>query len=332
MKPGKLPPELLARLLEANEIEDERVIIHPAVGRDVAAVRFGDVCLIAKTDPITFATNRIGWYVVHINANDVATVGARPRWFLATALLPERATEERLVESIWQDMQRALDAIDCDLIGGHTEITVGLDRPLLIGQMLAEVACDKLIDKRNIRPGDRVLLTKGVPVEGTAIMAIERTEQLRAAFDEDLLARARAFLDEPGISVVSEALAAVAAGEVHGMHDPTEGGLSTGLWELAQAADCGMLIHSQSIPLLEPGAAFCRYLGLDPLGTISSGALIICTPENSAQVVAQAVRELGIECADIGEVRPREEGCTLLRDGRPVEMPVFPQDEITRLF
>lgn len=332
MKPGKLDPELLARLLASNPIEDERVVVRPAVGCDVCAVRQDGRYLIAKTDPITFATDRIGWYVVHVNANDVATVGARPRWFLLTALLPERNTDEALVQRIWDDVQDALDKLGCELIGGHTEITVGLDRPILCGQMLAEIPEDRFVDKREVRPSDRVLVTKGAPVEGTAIIALERPERLAGAFSDDTVERARRFLDEPGISVVEEAMAACDAGGVHAMHDPTEGGVATGLWELAEAADCGMRVEAERIPVTDPGGAFCRHLGLDPLGTISSGTLIVCVAPEDAEAVAAAIERTGTLCRDVGEVRSRAEGCVLVRDGEAGPMPTFPRDEITRLF
>ncbi|MCK4375686.1 MAG: hydrogenase expression/formation protein, partial [Candidatus Brocadiae bacterium] len=158
-KAGKLNPELLAELLASNVIEDQRVVLRPAVGRDVCAIRMDGSYLVAKTDPITFATERIGWYVVHVNANDIATVGARPKWFLLTALLPETGTDEALVRRIWQEVQSALRGIGCELCGGHTEVTVGLDRPILVGQMLGEVDADRLVDKKSVRPGDRILLT-----------------------------------------------------------------------------------------------------------------------------------------------------------------------------
>jgi len=332
MKPGKLDPALLAELLSANRIRDERVVIRPAIGRDVCAIRMGDGYLVAKTDPVTFATDRIGWYVVHVNANDLATVGARPRWFLVTALLPEHGTDEAMVRGIWDDLRSALDAIGCDLCGGHTEVTVGLDRPILVGTMLGEVEGDSLVDKATMRPGDRVLLTRGVPVEGTAIMAIERPESLAEAFDEATLERARSFLHDPGISVLAEAMAAVGAGEVHAMHDPTEGGVATGLWELAEASELGLLVDADAIPVIEPGGAFCRHLGLDPLGTISSGSLLICAPPSDARAVAAAVEAMGTRCVDIGEVRRRDEGTMMLRGGEKMPIPTFVRDEITRIF
>ncbi|MCK4283806.1 MAG: AIR synthase family protein [Candidatus Brocadiae bacterium] len=329
--PGKLDPQLLAELLASNVIKDERVVIRPAVGRDVCAISMGETYLVAKTDPITFATDRIGQYVVHVNANDIATVGARPRWFLLTALLPEKRTDEALVRRIWEEVRSTLDSIGCELCGGHTEVTVGLDRPILVGQMLGEVDADKLVDKANVAPGDRILLTKGVPIEGTAIMALECADDLRAAFPDETIRRARAFLDKPGISVLPEAVAACRAGRVHAMHDPTEGGVATGVWELAEAAGCGVLVREDLIPIVEPGGAFCRHFGLNPLGTISSGSLLICAPPADAAEIQAAVEALGVVCADIGEVRPRAEGAMIVRDGKTVPIPIFPQDEIARL-
>jgi len=330
-QPGKLPPDVLARLLASNRIDDDRVVIRPAVGRDVCAIRMGDTFLVAKSDPVTFATDRIGWYVVHVNANDIATVGATPKWFLVTVLLPESGADECMIRAIWDDLQSALAPMGCSLCGGHTEVTIGLDRPILVGHMLGEVPADRLVDKAAIAPGDRVLLTKGVPIEGTALMAIEKADALAAAFDAETVARARGFLESPGITVLPEAMAAVAAGTVHAMHDPTEGGVATGLWELARAARCGLLIDADAIPLVEPGAAFCRHFGLDPLGTISSGSLLICAPPADADAIAGAVRALGTPCVDIGQVREEAHGALMVRHGHTMPIPAFPQDEIARL-
>ncbi len=332
LEPGKLDPSLLTELLSENEIRDERVEIRPGVGRDVCAIRQDDRYLVAKTDPITFATDRIGWYAVHVNANDLATAGAEPKWFLVTVLLPENDTDEALVRDIWQDLRKALRGIDCELCGGHTEVTVGLDRPIVVGNMLGEAPEDRLVKKDDTRPGDRVLMTKGVPVEGTAVMALEKPERLSEEFSEEDVERGRRFLECPGISVLKEAMAACRAGTVHAMHDPTEGGVATGLWELAKATGLGMRIRRERIKLLEPGTMFCRALGLDPLGTISSGTLLMCVPPEDAHSITLEIKEAGENCIDIGEMRDASEGITLVQDGEEVEMPTYHQDEISRLF
>ncbi|MFO7957131.1 MAG: AIR synthase family protein [Candidatus Brocadiia bacterium] len=330
--PGKLDADLLRELLESNVLRDERVAIRPGVGRDVCAIRMGSRYLVAKTDPITFATDRIGWYVVHVNANDLATVGARPSWFLVTALLPAGAADEESVREIWDDLQDALRRVDCALVGGHTEVTTAVERPVLVGHMLGEVECDRLVDKASLSPGDRILLAGGVPIEGTAIMAREKRGELADHFPESVLREAAGYLDDPGISVLRQAMAAVEAGAVHAMHDPTEGGVTTALWELAEASGCGLRVQEADIPILDPGRAFCEHFGIDPLGTISSGSLLICAPPADAEHIAAAVRDAGTPCAEIGGVRPPEEGVVLLRPDGPTPMPRFDQDEIARLF
>ncbi len=330
--PGKLDPDFLAELLEEAPIDDDRVVVRPAVGEDVCAIEMRGKYLVAKTDPITFATDRIGCYVVQVNANDLATAGARPEWFLVTALLPETETDDELIEGIWEDLRNALAGLDCSLCGGHTEVTVGLDRPILVGQMLGEVSPDRFVDKRDAQPGDRILLTKGVPVEGTAIIAREKAERLSDVFEEQDVQRAREYLEDPGISVVREAMAACDAGGVHAMHDPTEGGVATGLWELGEATDLGLRINAEKIPLLEPGASFCRHLDLNPLGVISSGTLLLVVDPERADEITAAVEEEGVGCVDVGEMRPASEGRILSRAGADHPMPTFPQDEIGKLW
>ncbi len=332
-KTGKIEPHILSELFSGLDIRDERVKLTPAVGEDVCAISMGDNYLVAKTDPITFANKRIGWYVVHINANDIATSGADPKWFLVTALLPEKSADKNMLNRIWDDLNDALELIGCTLCGGHTEVTVGLDRPLLIGHMLGEVPKHKLIDKSNMRPGDRLLLTKGVPVEGTAIIANEKPDLLKNCASKNDIKQAQRFLDTPGISVVKEARIACRAGGVHAMHDPTEGGLTTGLWELAQAGNVGLKVHENKIPFVKYGELFCKSLGLDPLGTIASGALIICVEKSQSCKVLSEMMKNDILCADIGEVTQKDTGIKLIKnDGSECDMPVFTQDEISKLW
>ncbi len=331
-KPGKIQPLLLSELLAGLEHDDERVVLKPAVGEDVCAIRMKDRYLVAKTDPITFATERIGWYVVHINANDIATSGAIPKWFLVTMLLPEHKTDECLVREIWADLKDALDSINCSLCGGHTEVTVGLERPVLVGHMLGEVALDALVDKSQAKAGDKVLLTKGVPIEGMAVMAHEKRELLDEAFPADVLEKSLNLLHVPGLSVIKEAQIACSVGGVSAMHDPTEGGVATGLWELAKACGLGMSVQKKDIRILEYGEKFCRELGLDPLGVLASGALLICArPEKAAEII-NTLSESGIVCDEIGEMLPKEKGINLLIDDTQYDMPVFEQDEIGKLW
>jgi hydrogenase maturation factor len=330
---GKLPPQLLERLLGKLAPTDPRVVMGPRLGEDAAVVDMGDRYLVATADPITFATDEAGWYALHVNANDIAVRGARPTWFLATVLLPEGAATDALVERLFADLGEACAELGVALIGGHTEVTAGLPRAIVSGCMLGEVEKDRLVTTGGARPGDTLLLTKGVPLEGAAIVARERAAEAgRRGVAADVVKRAQDFLRRPGISVVPEARAACAAARVHAMHDPTEGGVATACWELAQAADVGLRVDRERIPVLREGRVLCEAFGLDPLGTIASGSLLLAVDPGAAESVSAACRGAGVDCAAIGRVTDASQGVSLVTGGHARPMPTFPQDEITRIF
>ena len=188
---GKLPHDLLERLVrDYTHDSDSRLLVPPGIGEDAAVIDFGDRCLVAKTDPITFATDAIGWYAVHVNANDIATMGAQPRFFLATIIIPEQMATAELIESIFASIHAAAGELGVTVCGGHTEITHGIDRPLVIGQMLGEVDREGIIRSSNLTPGDVILLTKGMAIEATAIIAREkRADLLSRGYDDGMLQR-----------------------------------------------------------------------------------------------------------------------------------------------
>jgi hydrogenase expression/formation protein HypE len=330
---GKLPQNLLHSLLTRHAADDPRVVVGARVGEDAAVLDFGDHYLVAASDPITFATDELGWYAVTINANDIAVRGATPRWFLATLLLPEGATDAEMVRRLFAQLAEACAAQDVSLIGGHTEVTHGIDRPLVAGTMLGEVAKDRLVTTGGARVGDAVLLTKGVPLEGAAIIAREKEAELIArGVDDATIRTAKGFLRDPGIGVRREAEIACRAAHVHAMHDPTEGGIATALHELAAAAGVGLRIARDRIAVLPEGQALCAAFGLDPLGTIASGALLLTLPMEESGRVVDALARASIAAQVIGEVVPAERGVTLVDGIGQRPLPAFARDEITRLF
>jgi len=330
---GKLPLEHLRRLLSHVPKHDPRLLVGPQIGEDAAVIDAGDRYLVVATDPITFATDHIGRYAVHVNANDVAVLGARPLWFFVVMLLPENRTTPKLAETIMADVRSACEELDVALGGGHTEITQGIERPILVGQMLGEAALTRLVRKTRTAIRDQILLTQGVAIEGTAILARERSAQLQGRVDADLLARAARFLTEPGISVVSAALAAAKVGDaVHAMHDPTEGGLATGLFELVAPAGLGLRVIREQIPLFPETDMICRALALDPMKLLASGALLIAVAPDSVDSVRRAVEATGAPVAVIGEVRPSSEGITIVTNGNAEPLAPAVRDEIARVF
>lgn len=338
---GKIPHDLLKEWFKQPLPLDDRVILGPGIGLDCAVIQPSSSLLVIKTDPITFATEEIGWYAVQVNANDIATCGAIPRWMLATALLPEGKTTPDLATSIYEQLRLACETIHVSLIGGHTEITSGLERPILIGMMLGEVRAEKLITPRGAKTGDRILLTKGVPIEATAIIARELlplaiSKGLFSSADLDLtpeeMEEAKNYLYNPGISILKDANLAIQAGEVHAMHDVTEGGLATALWELSQA--CGHALHfsPQAVHVPPLAKKLCSRFGIDPLAAISSGALIIAAPPASATDIIAALEQARILCTDIGYIGEEEVGVCLEHTSPPSLLPLPSRDEIGRIF
>lgn len=333
MEVGKLSLELLAQLLARHAHPDPRVKVGPQVGEDAAVIDMGDLYLVATSDPITFVTDQLGYYGVNVNANDIATRGATPRWFLATLLLPETSTTPQMVEEIFSQLSRACQEMGVSLIGGHTEVTHGLDRPILSGHMLGEVAKGELVTTQGATPGDLILLTKGICVEGTSVIARLKEKELQErGFSKEWIERAKDFLFHPGISVVPEALAACRAGKVNAMHDPTEGGLATALHELAMAAGVGLRVEEKKISVYPETFRLCREYSLDPLGTLSSGALLLTLPPSEAEGVLEAIGRLGVPAAIIGEVLKDRQRIELERESEVIEIPSFERDEITKIF
>jgi hydrogenase maturation factor len=345
MRTGKLPPELLARLLRGIPRSDPRVLLAGSIGEDAAALDFvgdgragspDDPILIAKTDPITFATDNAGWYAVHVNANDVACAGATPRWFLASALLPE-SWEEPDVERLFAQIVDACTSLGVSLVGGHTEVTGGIDRPLIAGTMLGEVPRRRLIRTGGGKPGDALILTHGIAIEGTSVLAREAASALaERGVSTHTIERAQRLLFEPGISVVRAARIlcdALPEGALHSLHDPTEGGLATGLWELAEASACGALVDEPAVPVLPETRAVCAALALDPWGLLASGALLAAVDPSHAERATTALRDADVPAHTIGHLMDSSAGITLRRaTGQTAPWPAFERDEIARYF
>lgn len=329
---GKLPADLLASLLKQAPVNDPRILLGPGVGLDCAVVDVGPSLLVFKSDPITFATAEIGWYLVQINSNDIATTGAVPRWLLVTLLLPPRQTTAASAQEIIHQIYDACRHLGISVIGGHTEITHGLDRPIAIGTLVGEVAAESLVTPRGVQPGDRILLTKGVPIEATAILAREFPNRLQGVLSAAELAQAQTFLTDPGISVLPDAQTAVNAGKVTAMHDPTEGGLAAALWELATASECALVVETAAIPVPPLSARICRAFGLDPQATIASGALLLTAAAGDAPGICQALRAEGIACAEIGEVEAGETAVWQTTPSGRQKLPLPQRDEIARVY
>ncbi|MCB0043968.1 MAG: hypothetical protein KDD92_00875 [Caldilineaceae bacterium] len=333
---GKLPPALLAHLLANLPTDDPALLLGPAVGEDAAVIDFTpgqNRLLVAKSDPITFATDEIGYYAVNVCANDLAVTGATPRFYFPTLLLPPGASDPTEIENIFTQIGRACRELNVVIGGGHSEITPAVRQPVVAGTLLGEVARDRYVHSGGSQIGDLVLLVGAVPVEGASIIAREKRDELTAmGWSHDELDEAAGYLFDPGISVLKVAHAAAATGQVHAMHDPTEGGVATALLEMAVAADVGLDIDLDAIHTPPRMGRLCTAFGLDPLGTIASGALLATARPEALPALEAAWSPLGRRVSVIGRVLSGKDGLRARRGSVPAPFPRFDVDEITKLF
>ncbi len=328
---GKLEHSFLSQLLQRYTDRDEQVVVGSQAGEDATVIDGGDYFWVLKSDPITFVTEDVGYYVVHINANDIVCMGAEPRWFLSTILLPEHNATRKMVETIFSQISSVCRQEGIAFCGGHTEVTTGLDHPIVAGTLVGQVARDELLKSSDCREGDHVLLLRPVPIEGTAIIARERSDTVRKAFSDEFLKQSQDKLYHPGLSVRPLAQLAQATGRVRAMHDPTEGGVLTALYELALASKLGITVDGDAIPIIPEGKLLCDYFGLDPLGTLSSGSLLVVLPAAGVRTLLKACSEQNIPAADVAELT-RDPQHVLIIENTKQKLPVFNRDEITKLF
>jgi len=324
---GKLDPEALKQLVFTRlGASDTRIILGPSIGEDATVIDFRDRALVVHSDPITGAIENIGWLAVNVCTNDIATRGVRPLWILTVLLLPEDINSAQ-VKHITSQIDEAARELNIAVIGGHSEVTPGIKRPIIVTTAIGETPKDGFVRTSEAKIGDSVILTKGVAIEGTAILSHELESFLQRKIDEKTLERAKRFIKRT--SVVKDALTAVEVGGVHAMHDATEGGVAGGLQEIAWASDAGIIAYEEKIPTHDETQAVCQALGVDPLKTISSGALIISAHPKKAANILAALKGKGIPAAIIGKVVDKKKGIYIFRrDGTKLDLSKPVEEEL----
>lgn len=325
---GKVPTDVLKLcVLPYLGVPSNRILKGPGIGEDAPIIDMGDRILVVKGNPITGAETNLGGEIVHINANDIAARGAKPLWFINIILLPEGTPLSKL-KRISLDVDEACRQLGVSVIGGHTECTPGLVKPIAVGFMIGEARKGHYFTGEASKPGDKIVLTKGAGIEGTGILASDFANRLKGKVNVRILKNAKGFAAR--ISVVAEALAVVDVKGVHSMHTPTEGGVLNGLVEMAEAAGYGFNVREELIPVEPETRAICDVLGVDPLRLIASGALLITVEAAHTQKVLTAIQDIGVKAVEIGEITSK--GMILAkRDGKTSKVKLVKQDELYRL-
>ncbi len=321
---GKLPESLLAELLRGGPELPPEVRVGPAIGEDACVIDTEEGVLAAATDPITMTGSGVGRHAVLINANDLAVMGVRPRYFLCALLLPE-GTRESAVRELFAELRLGLAEVGAVLVGGHSEVTPVVSQPLVVGQMLGTAPRGAYLASSGVQPGDELIQVGPAPVEGALVLALEAGGRL-AGVPAALVERARAAGRDPGISIVEPALSCAELG-AHALHDPTEGGLSAGLHELARASALSLVVRESRVLWFEPGLALCRALGADPWGTLASGTVLAAFPPERSPAALVALAGRGWPASCIGYA---ESGAGVQRDDGGA-LPRFERDELSRV-
>ncbi len=327
-KLGKVPPSALLRsVFPYLGKKTQNVLVRPGIGRDAAIIKYRGRVLVFSTDPITGTPTHIGAHSVIINANDVATTGAKPTWYLCTLLLP-LGTRESSLRQVMMEIDQAAGELGIAVVGGHTEVTWGLSRPIIAGFMMGETDTNRVLSTEGGRPGDIILLTKSAGLEGTAIVASDYSERLGKMAPE-LLRKAKNFFKE--ISVVREALLIAGLKSVHALHDPTEGGVLNGIWEIAEASKLGVEVWADRIPVALETREICSLLKLDPLKLMGSGSLLAAVQPTGVQTVAGKLRKMGLRVSEVGKLTSRAEGRHLRKGQNTTSLEAVPRDELYKL-
>jgi len=315
MASGKIPIDILKEIVFKNlGVRKEEVVLGPSVGFDGAVINVDDKSLIVSMDPITGAIENIGWLAVHINANDIATFGVKPEFFLSCILLPKNSKRETL-EVISVQMDKAAKELGMAIIGGHCEVTPKLPTPIVVGCAIGTTKKGNYVTAGGAKKGDKIILTKSVGIEGTAILASDKEDELKKKLNIKTLHNAKNFFNK--ISVVKEAVLAFNTGVVHAMHDPTEGGLAGGIHEMADASNLGFEIYEEKIPVAPETIEICNFFKIDSLQLTASGSLLIAADKNSAHEVVQLLNENQIDARVIGEFcLPQTKRLMLNKEGK----------------
>jgi hydrogenase maturation factor len=272
---------------------------------------------VVSMDPITGAVERIGWEAININANDVATFGVKPAFFFSCMLLPENA-DSKIVQTIATQMNAAAKELGIAIVGGHCESTPGLLNPIVVGCTMGLTEKGEYVTAAGAKSGDKLILTKSAGIEGTAILASDREEQLKKVFNPAVLASAKSFYNQ--ISIVKDALTAYRTGRVHAMHDPTEGGILNGVHEMADAAGLGVRVFEEKIMVEPETAKICRFYEIDPLQLIGSGALLVAAEPEAANKIVDSLSQQHVYAEVIGEFKPNPNKRILMRKNDLAEM------------
>ncbi|MBE5888749.1 MAG: hydrogenase maturation factor [Lachnospiraceae bacterium] len=312
MKAGKLKESVLKRsVLKQLHTRKEEVLVKPAVGGDYGAVEVSEnLAVVLSSDPVTISREEIGSSAIMAACNDVACSGATLKGVSVTMLLPTTFNEDEL-RDLMKDMDQACQECGVDILSGHTEVTRVVKEPVVVVTAMGIVEKEALVHSSGVQPGMDIVATKWVGLEGTAILAREREEELRTRYAKPFIDNAKVFGQM--MSIVPEAAVAIKSG-ASAMHDVSEGGIFGALWELAESAGVGLEIDLKKIPIRQETVEICEFFDLNPYKIVSGGCLLIATTDGNGMVLE--LEKVGIPATVIGKATDGNDRVLLNEDER----------------
>lgn len=328
LKVGKLDNKMLSKaVIDKIKCKRPEVLVHAGVGEDCATIDFGEYECVMSTDPITASVNDIGRLCIHISANDIASNGIEPIGILLAVMLPEGTTEAD-IEHIMQQAAEAAAECNIEIIGGHTEITTAVNRPVIVSTAVGRGMRRQSASATEIKPGDSIIMTKTAGIEGTGIIARDYGEELRGVLADEELDHAISLLAK--VSVVKEGIIAGRIG-TRGMHDITEGGILGAIWEMCSIAGAGARIDAEAIPVEEVTRKICKHFDINMLRLISSGSMLIIAEAGKKDEIIKKLEEAGVPAKEIGEILPQEEGLYIFEGDQKREILPPGPDELYKI-
>lgn len=321
MATGKLPNEVLDKLLKNNiKTNRKEVLVGAQVGMDTAQIDFGENVCIVSTDPITGASANIGSLAIDISVNDVSTSGADSIGVLVTILAPVGSTVDE-IENIMKDASNRARDLNVQIIGGHTEITDAVNKFIVSTTVIGKINKKNIIKHKSVEFGDYIYMTKYMGLEGTAILASDKKNQLKGTLSDKELKEAQNLFNS--ISVKKDGMTAIKS-EVHYMHDVTEGGIYGAIYEAYQGIHKGVEIIKEDIPVLDVTKKIAKYFDINPYRLISSGSMLIIARSNTN--IENDFKLAGIKLTKIGEVKGDKPLIIENKEAKEIEPPT--KDEL----
>lgn len=326
MRIGKLDNALLKKIVfDHIKFKRKEVMVRPGIGEDCAVIDYGENVCVMSTDPITGAESEVGKLAVHISCNDIASSGVEPLGIMLTIMVPEYLTEEQL-ESIMKQASEEAQKLNVEIIGGHTEVTNAVNKPIIVSTAIGKKQKQQYIEKKSVCSGDAIIMTKYAGLEGAGIIASDNASELKKYLTEDEIKTSSQMLND--LSVVPEGIISGEIG-VSSMHDVTEGGVLGAIWEICESADVGAEVQYEKIPVAPETIKICDVYHLDHLKLISSGCMVIIVSQEKKHELLNAFKKENIPASEIGTII--EKGKYLLKNGRKIEIQPPESDELYKV-